>query len=316
MNIEDLIQHKKQYIKKLESDKKASLTIKSYSYNLDKMMEYIENNCGDEFNIKTTILAYIDNLDKSYKATTINTIRSAIRGFISFLHSREYIKEDFGGSITFLKEYTTPKEILEPGEIDKVYNVLVSELKGAKGYNVFYKARNFILFAFLLYTGVRRSEVVKVKWSDIDFINNEITIIGKGNKTRIIPLKTELKQQLYTYRDILEQMNMVGYNVKSEYIFRSEKRNKITKLKDKPMTGKNVEIIIKDICNKAGVEKNITPHSIRHTFASYGIKNGMNPPSLTDILGHSAQSTTLNIYTHEISMREKKKEMEKIKFDI
>lgn len=316
MNIEELRNHKEQYMKKLASDRKSSLTIKSYGYHLDKTIEYIGDNYSGEFDVKSVILDYVDNLNKEYEITTINAIRSAIRGFISFMKSRDYIKEDFGGNIELLKEDTTPKEILEPVEIEKIFNVLISELKEAEGYNVFFKSRNLSLFTFLLYTGVRRSEAVKVKWNDIDFINNEINIIGKGNKTRIIPLLPDLKQQLYSYRDVLEQMDRARYNVKSEYLFRSEKRNKKTKEKDMPMTGKNVEIIIKDISRKAGIEKNITPHSIRHTFASYGIKNKMNLPSLSEILGHSNLSTTLNIYAHEISMEEKKREMEKIKFNI
>lgn len=303
-------------MKKLESDRKSSLTVKSYSYHLDKMIEYIDSSYNGEFDVKISVLDYIDNLSKDYEITTINTIRSSVRGFISFMKSRDYIKEDFGGNIMLLKEDITPKEILEPVEIERIFDVLISELKEAEGYNVFFKSRNLTLFTFLLYTGVRRSEAVKIRWNDIDFINNEITVLGKNNKTRIIPLLPDLKQQLYSYRDILEQMNMAGYNVKSEYLFRSEKRNKITKEKDMPMTGKNVEVIIKDICNKARIEKNITPHSIRHTFASYGIKNKMNLPSLSDILGHSNLSTTLNIYAHEISMEEKKREMEKIKFNI
>lgn len=316
MNIETLKQYKKEYIKKLESDRRSSSTIKSYGYHINKMIKSIETNYSGEFDVKIAILDYIDNLNMDYEITTINAIRSAIRGFISFMKGRDYIKEDFGGNIELLKEDTTPKVILEPKEIERIFNILISELKKAEGYNVFFKSRNLALFTFLLYTGVRRSEAVKVKWNDIDFINNEINVIGKGNKTRVIPLLPDLKQQLYSYRDILEQMDGAGYNVKSEYLFRSEKRNKKTKEKDMPMTGKNVEIIIKDISHKAGIKKNITPHIIRHTFASYGIKNKMNLPSLSEILGHSNLSTTLNIYAHEISMEEKKREMEKIKFNI
>lgn len=316
MNIEELKKHKKQYMKKLESDRKSSLTIKSYGYHLDKMIEYIGDNYSGELDVKSVILDYVDNLSKEYEITTINAIRSAIRGFISFMKGRDYIKEDFGRNIELLKEDTTPKVILEPKEIERIFNVLISEFKKAEGYNVFFKSRNLALFTFLLYTGVRRSEAVKVKWNDIDFINNEINVIGKGNKKRVIPLLPDLKQQLYSYRDILEQMDGAGYNVKSEYLFRSEKRNKKTKEKDMPMTGKNVEIIIKDISHKAGIKKNITPHIIRHTFASYGIKNKMNLPSLSEILGHSNLSTTLNIYAHEISMEEKKREMKKVRFDI
>lgn len=317
LSVDSLRQYKEQYIKKLNSDRKSSLTIDNYNYNLNKMINYIKDRYdGNKFEIKIAILDYIDNLNEEYEIATINTIRSTIRSFVSFMKERDYINENFGASISFLKNDTKAKEVLEPKEIEKVFEILVSELKDAERYNIFFKIRNLTLFTCFLYTGIRRFEAVKIKWNDIDFINNKITVLGKGNKTRMIPLLPDLKQQLYSYRDILEQMSMKGYNVKSEYLFRSEKRNKITKKKDVPMTGKNAEVIIKDIINKAGIKKNITPRSIRHTFASYGIKNRINLPSLSNILGHSKKSTTLNIYVHEISIEEKKKEMEKIKFDI
>lgn len=316
MDIEKLKQYKDEYIKKLESDRKSSSTIKSYSYHIDNMIESIKNNYSDDFDVKIVILDYIDNLNVEYKTTTINIIRSAVRGFITFMKSRDYIKEDFGGNITLLREDITPKEVLKPSEIESIFNTLISELKKAEGYKIYHKARNLALFSFLLYTGIRRGEVVKIRWKDIDFINNVISVTGKGNKTRVIPLLPDLKQQLYSYRDIIEQMNNAGYNVKSEYLFRSEKINRKTNKKDKPMTGKNVEVIIKEICAASGIKKNITPHNIRHTFASYAIKNKMNLPSLSDILGHANLSTTLNIYAHEISMEEKKREMKKVRFDI
>lgn len=315
MNIDDLKKYKEQYIKSLISDRKSNATITSYSNSLNKMISYIEQNFEGEFKAKTAILEYIDSLgEEEHAESTINTWRSPVRSLISFMRGRDYIDEDFGGNIGVLKEDNKPKEVLEPEEIEKIFDVLASELNEARGYDVFYKARNLMLFTFLLHTGVRRGEVVKVKFTDIDFIKEEITIYGKGNKTRIIPLVPDLKQQLYSYRDLLEQLDRAGYNVKSEYLFRSEKRNKTTKLKDKPMTPKNVEIIIKDICNKAGIEKNISPHNIRHTFVSYGIKNEMSLPSLAEIAGHAKLSTLLDIYAHEISMDERKKEMSKINF--
>jgi len=314
MTIEELKKYKNQFIKYLSNNKRSYYTINSYSYHLEKMLKCIEDKYGVEIDIKVAILDYVDNISGSYKPTTINTMRSPIRGFLTYLKTRGYILEDFGGNIELLHEDSKTKEILEPNEIQDIFNVLASELRDSTGYNIYYKSRNLMLFTLLLYTGVRRNEAVKLKWSNIDFINNTINIFGKGNKTRVIPLISDLKQQLYSYRDTLEKMNEIGYNVKSDYIFRSEWRNKETKKKDRPMTGKNVEVIIKETCDKAGIDKSITPHSIRHTFASYGVKNNINLTTLSNILGHSNLSTTLNIYAHEISMEEKKREMEKIKY--
>lgn len=315
MELSSLKESKEHFINHLKTNRKSSSTCSTYDYNLSRMIDYI-NDKYDDFNIKTAIFDYIDNINDEYKASTINNIRSSIRSFISFLYKRGYIDEDFSGDIEFIKLDTTPKTILEPQDIEKIYDFLINEVKEATGYKIYTKVRNLLLFYFLLHTGVRRHELVKLKWEDINFLTNTITLQGKGNKTRVIPLLPDLKQQLYTFKDIIEKLDNNGHNVKSEYIFRTEKKNKTTGLKDKPMTGKNVEIIVKDICNKAGVEKNVSPHILRHTFASYAIKNKINIPSLSDILGHSNNTITLNIYAHEISMEEKRKEMSKINFNI
>lgn len=302
------------FIKKLESDRKSSHTISSYSYTLKEMSKHIEKNNPHEFDIKYSIMNYVDDMDSDYAEKTINSKRAAVRAFISYLKSRDYITEDFSYAIKNIKQNHIPPEILHSDEIEQVLKQLAFELKEAEGYNIYYKARNLTLFIFLLYTAARRSEAVQVKFSDIDFINDEIKVYGKGNKIRIVPLVPELKQQLYNFRDIIEKMHTAGYNVKSEYLFRSEKKDKKTKNKDNPMTPRNVLKIVKESCQKAGIEKNITAHSLRHTFASFGLQNGMNLKALSEILGHSMTSTTVNIYAHVISMDVKKKEMEKIRY--
>ena len=316
MKIEDLKSYKEKYIKSLKSNRKSSLTVDAYSYNLDRMIRYIDDNLKSPFDFKVLVLAYIDSIDNNYEATTINTLRTPVRSFITFLCNRGYIKEDFGGNIGVLGIDSKPKEILEPSEIASIFNMLSSELKEAKGYSIYYKARNLLLFSFLLHSGVRRSELVKIKFKDVNFMNDEITVVGKGNKTRIVPLLPDLKQHIYSFRDVLEQLDMAGHNVKSEYIFRGEKINKETNIKDSPMSPRNVAVIIGDICKRANIEKEISPHSLRHTFASYGVKNKSSNVSMADALGHANLSTFLNIYAHEISMEEKKKEIGKIKFEL
>ena len=100
----------------------------------------------------------------------------------------------------------------------------------------------------------------------------------------------------------------------SDYIFRSEHVNKKTGKKDKPMSPKNIDKIFKKVLAKTSITKDITPHSLRHTFSSYCINSGMSIPVLSNILGHANVATTLNIYTHEISQAERQRQMEKVRF--
>ena len=302
------------YKKKLKSDRKSKNTILSYNTCLNDFLSFIKDTYEGEFELKDATMDYIDSLSGELKVGSINTKRSGIRSFISFLYERDYIKEDFSHYIKNLKNNRKQIDILEPEEIKLLINYLTDELKKAKGYNIYPKARNLTLIIFMLYTATRRGEVVNVKFSDIDFINNEIRILGKGNKERIVPLRQEVKDSLYNFRDIIEKLHNADYNVKSDYVFRSERVNPQTGLKDTPMTARNVLKIVKSSCKKAGIEKNITAHSLRHIFASYAIQSNVNLRALSDILGHSNTSTTLDIYSHVISNELKKQEMNKLEY--
>jgi len=321
MTTADIIKHIDRYIKKLIADKKSIHTINNYKSSLKDFKNYIED-MEEETEYSTQqfrelVFDYLYSLDNSYKINSINMKRTAMRGFISYLAAEKYIDEDFSKDINKLKRDTGKKsEVLTSQEIKKVLNLLVEDLNNAEGYNIYYKARNILLFTFLLYTGVRRSECVKVKWADIDMINNEIAIHGKNNKTRYIPLKRELKYQLMDYKGVLEELENAGYEVKSEYIFRTDQRSKDTKKKDKPMTPKNVYNIIKDIMKRAGVNKNITPHNIRHNFASYFIQSGGKITTLSGVLGHSNPNVTTRIYMHEIEKKQREEDMNKLDFGI
>lgn len=302
------------YINKLINDKMSNHTIMSYRKTLKDMYDCFKNNDVNVSDLKKEVLGYVDALGSQYKASTINSKRSAIRSFISFLFEREYIDEDFSGKINNLKLNKVSHEILEPQEITKLLNYLAEDIKGATGYSIYFKVRNLTLIMFMLYTGTRRSEVVGVRFDDIDFINNEVKVLGKGNKERIIPLKSELKECLYNFRDTIEKLDKAGFNVKSQYLFRSERINQRTKQKDSPMVPRNVLKLVKQLCSEAGIEKNITAHTLRHVFASYLIYNNVNIRSLSDLLGHSVTSTTLNVYAHIINSEMNKKEMDKLEY--
>lgn len=314
MNYKELSSYIDKYMKRLKSDRKSKNTIISYTTCLNDLLDYVEVEHEDEFDFKDTVMDYIDNLGEKLRVGSINTKRSCIRSFVSFLHERDYIQENFSDYIKNLRDHKRKIEILEPDEIKQLLNHLTDELKNANGYNIYSKARNLTMIIFMLYTATRRAEVVSVKFSDIDFINNEIKILGKGNKERIIPLRTEVKESLYNFRDIIEKLHNEGFNVKSDYVFRSERVNTETGLKDSPMTARNVLKIVKNSCRNAGIEKNITAHSLRHIFASYAIQGNINIRVLSDILGHSSTSTTLDIYSHVISNDIKKQEMNKLEY--
>jgi len=321
MKIPEIIKYIEKYLRKLEGDKKSIHTIVNYRSSLHNFAEFIDDQPQDKIYdtraFRDIVFDYIYSLDQKYSINTINAKRTSLKGLINYMAMEKAIDEDFSRDIVRLKvDRGKEKSVLTTKEIQKIFQILVEEYKGAEGYNLYYKARNVLLFTTLLYTGARRSELVGIQWDNIDMMTNRIVLYGKNNKTRIIPLKRELKYQLMDFKDILDRLEKAGYEVKSNYIFRTDHKDKKTKVKDKPMTPKNVWCIIKEIIKKAEIEKPISPHNLRHNFASYFLSNGGSIPALSGILGHSSPDITMRIYAHEISIEEREREMNKLDFGI
>lgn len=315
------------YEKYLKNLRKADLTIKNYKLDLVDFFDYVLQEEGstiikkDKF--KELSLSYVDNLntyevngkEEEYQTSSLNRKRTSLRMFIKYLKDRDYIAENFSGQIESIKRRgSTTKEVLTPEEILKVEELINEEISTSKTkHSIYIKMRNKLIFFMFIYTGVRVSELLMIKWENIDFLNEKIFIeFGKGDKPRTIPLKQELKVLLYSHKEIIESISTPDKDYTNHfkgYLFYTNIRNK-----DITLTSKTIERIIKGIMKQLQIEKAISPHSLRHTMASYGIHNKMNLAVLSSILGHASPSITLNIYTHEISEEQRKEEMKKLSF--
>ena len=288
LNVKDLLG---KYYGYLERSKRSENTLYNYTLTLDKMCDALSESADlekiNEKDFRRCIYDYADSLSSTYKNNTINTKLNIIKSFISYLYRREYIPDNFGVKLTRAKGSSDKKDILAPDEFEDVIRVLTGSIRESRGYDV-----------------------------DFDMIGMSVSIIGKGNKLRYVPINRDLKEILSDYKFTLEKIEAAGYDVFSDYIFRSEHINRETGKKDRPMSPKNVDKIFKKVLGQTGITKDITPHSLRHTFSSYCINSGMSIPVLSNILGHANVATTLNIYTHEISQAERQRQMEKVKFGI
>ncbi|KXZ39843.1 integrase/recombinase XerD [Alkalithermobacter thermoalcaliphilus JW-YL-7 = DSM 7308] len=157
--------------------------------------------------------------------------------------------------------------------------------------NQFYKFRNLTIFTLMLYTGLRISEIVNIDLQDIQYAMEYevLNIIGKGNKQRKVPLLKQFLDDGYLkclkhYYDIRIQKQ-----VKTNAFFISSKNTRITP--------RAIQMLTRKYCKNININKNITPHKFRHTFATHLIKNGADIRKVQELLGHSSISTT-QIYTH------------------
>lgn len=323
VEIDKAIDHFENYLKNLRKSKR---TIKNYKLDLLDFQKYLLGEKGktilQEKDFKRVCLSYIDSLNtyedvdevKEYAPSSLNRKRTSMRMFIRFLKERDYISEDFRSQIHSIRKRKHIPDILTVAEIEEVDKLLNKEISEANTKHLLYiKMRNKLMFYLFLYLGVRVSELLKLKWEHIDFLKDEILIeAGKGDKPRVIPLKPELKLLIYSYKDVVQSISNDGRDYSGGfkgYIFYSNIRNK-----DISLNPKTAERVIKDLVKNAGIEKNITPHSLRHTMASHGIQSKMNIAVLASILGHSTPVITLDIYTHVISEEQRKEEMKKLSY--
>ena len=141
-----------------------------------------------------------------------------------------------------------------------------------------------LLIELFYSTGCRVGEMVNIKVSDIDLENKTIKVMGKGSKERIV-----------YYGDYASQyLNMYLKTGKSKYLFTSKEGNKLTIYE--------VEEIVKDIMKHISIKTHVTPHTLRHTFATHLLNNGADIKTVQELLGHANLSTT-GIYTHVSSDR-------------
>ena len=159
--------------------------------------------------------------------------------------------------------------------------------------------RNTLILELLYATGIRVSELVNIQLKDIDFKKREIRILGKGNKERIVLYGSSCEKLLDIYKsDSFPELNKKLL----DYLLLGVRGNKINE--------RQVRTIVDEAVTVAGTKLHISPHVLRHTFATRAIEAGMKPKTLQEILGHANIGVTMNLYVH-ITEDEKEKEIKK-----
>jgi len=264
------------YLDYLKYERKLSNnTISSYSDNLNQFKKYFENK-----NILTLtesdIKSFIRSLDKTEK--TKAHYLTVLNSFYNFLCNENKIKINPCENI---KQPKLPKKLPNYLTIEEVDKLLDVRLDNPLAY------RNKAMLELLYSTGIRISELINLKLNNIDFTDELIRVMGKGSKERIIPLGEEAIKYLKMY--INQYRNLILKTKTSDDLFINNFGNKITR--------QGFFKIIKKECAIHGIEKNVSPHTLRHSFATHMLNNGADLRIIQELLGHSDISTT-QIYTH------------------
>lgn len=265
----------------LKTEKKlGNNTIDSYILDIIKFYEW-NNNSDITYMSKKQILEYISYLRSYLNEKSINRHISSLKGFYLYLVDNNIIRESPLEEIYSLKTKKTLPKYLSVEEVDRLLNI---NLKTPFDY------RNKAMLEVMYATGLRVSELVSLCFSNIDFENSLIRVNGKGKKDRIVPLgeiaQYYLKIYINDYRSKL--LNKNNYDL----IFLNNH--------GKPISRQGFNFILNNIRKEVKIDKDITPHTLRHSFATHLLERGADIRSIQEMLGHENISTT-NIYTYVVN---------------
>ena len=257
-------------------------SIKSYDFDLILFKKFLDlNKIKDTpLNCKSeTIKNYLyKNLSDKKSRSQARSI-SALKSFFNYLVFEGLIKDSPISNIEAPKLERKLPEVLTEDEINQL-------IKSVDLNHVFGQ-RNKTIIEVLYGTGIRVSELVNLKLSNIFFRESILKVTGKGDKERFVPLGKIASTEIKTYINIRDRMKIDSKNTDILFINRYGRK----------LTRSMIFKIITDASKSIGLEKKISPHTLRHSFATHLLKNGADLRTIQLILGHESITTT-EIYTH------------------
>lgn len=270
----------------LKYEKNYSInTIIGYENHLRLFINYLDNMGIKKLNsINYNIIrGYINYLyENNYKSKSICNHISSLRSFFKYLSINNYISND-------------PLILIENPKLERklpkyLYYEDVIKILNVPDLNTSIGIRDALILELLYVTGIRVSELVNIKLSDIDYNIKKILITGKGNKQRIVMYGNKCNNLLEKY-----------LNIRNEFL-KDDNNYLLLGIKGKKINDRVIRDIINKYALKAGVNIKISPHTFRHTFATHMLNEGADLRSVQELLGHENLSTT-TIYTHVTNER-------------
>ncbi|MDY6062528.1 MAG: tyrosine-type recombinase/integrase [Erysipelotrichaceae bacterium] len=259
---------------------KSERTYTSYRHDLLLYRDFLSvNNIDNIEDIDFDIInKFLNSLNDYYKVDTINHIKTAIKVFHRFLA----FKYDYNSVADKIEVHKAEKRLpvyCTIGEINQIMNYFNDD-----DHNDLY---NHTIIETIYGLGLRVSECANLRISDINLTDKLARIIGKGNKERLIPIPENTHKYLKLYFNNIRPIFLRSHS--KDYFFINHLGNKLT--------SKYVEILLKRICVDLNIKKHITPHKLRHSYATHLLNGGADLRIIQELLGHSDIKTT-EIYTH------------------
>lgn len=259
-------------------------TVEAYLHDVSLLEEFLSLQTEPPLPTEVTsahLHAFIKYLfDLGLEASTQSRIVSGIRSFYGWLLLEGNLKEDPSALLENPKLSRRLPQVLSVEEIDRMIQQIDLSQPMA--------TRNRAMLETLFACGLRVSELIELRVSRVHFADEFVSVIGKGNKERLVPIGQEALKWIDMYLRH-ERIHIKIARGADDILFLNRRGQK--------MSRQMVFLIIKDLAKAAGIQKNISPHTFRHSFATALVHNGANLRAVQEMLGH-ASITTTEIYTH------------------
>jgi len=285
-----LFQHIEDFLTHLRVEKSASnLTLISYKTDLSQFFGFLsreykipmEQITADLFNHRT-VREYLASMqDDGFSRSTMARKLAALRSFVRYLCREDILPGNPIANVSTPKQEKKLPRFLYPTEIELLLN--------APDHNKPMGLRDRAILETLYATGVRVSELVGMNMGDIDWDEEYIKITGKGNKERLTPLGTKAKAALLNYANNGRPAILQKNQLNNEALFLNKFASRLS--------GRSVRNIINKYVNEVAINQKVSPHTLRHSFATHLLNGGADLRSVQELLGHVKLSTT-QIYTH------------------
>ena len=270
-----------EYINSLVAELHLSMNTKeTYSISLYKYQEYLKKKniiYIDKID-RDDIISFLDHLKKEdLTPQTIAHYLTVIKNYHKFLIQNEYLKDNVAKSIERPKLVKKLPNVLSIEDVVKLLDI-----KGTSAFDI----RNKCMLELLYGTGLRISELLSLTINDIDTFNATVRCIGKGDKERIVPINDYIIESLDNYLNVRDTLLK---NKTTKELFLNKNGDALSR--------KGFFKILKQLLLEKGLDPNVSPHTLRHSFATHLLEYGADLRVIQEMLGHSDISTT-RIYTH------------------
>lgn len=264
----------------------SSNSIEAYLHDTDKFIQYlnldITNAMLSPQNVKSKHIQDFLNwlMEIGLEASSQARVLAGLKAFYKFLLLEDMIDHDPTALVEGPKKQTYLPSVLAIHEIQAMLDVI--DLSEPQGH------RNRAMLETLYACGLRVSELIDLRVTNLFFTEGFVKVIGKNDKERIVPIGEEAQKHILLYLQKVRLLQKVK-NGQENYVFLNRNGSKLTRVM--------VFLIIKEVADNAGIEKNVSPHTFRHSFATHLVEGGADLKAVQDMLGHESITTT-EIYTH------------------